>query len=54
MSTIQEIERAATGLEGEEPVEWDRQVEEDIAAARLDALADEAVADLRAGRTQPM
>jgi len=29
---------------------WDRQMEDDVAAGRLDALADEAVADLRAGR----
>jgi hypothetical protein len=29
---------------------WDRQIEDDTAAGRLDALADEALADLRAGR----
>ncbi len=29
---------------------WDRQIEDDIAAGRLDALADEALEDLRAGR----
>ncbi len=29
---------------------WDRQIEDDVAAGRLDALADEAVDDLRAGR----
>jgi hypothetical protein len=29
---------------------WDRQIEDDVAAGRLDALADEALGDLRAGR----
>jgi len=29
---------------------WDRQMEEDVAAGRLDALADEALDDLRSGR----
>ncbi|MBA2244560.1 MAG: hypothetical protein H0W11_06365 [Gemmatimonadetes bacterium] len=33
---------------------WDRQFEQDVAAGRLDALADEALADLRAGRTRPL
>ena len=30
---------------------WDRQVEQDVAAGRLDALAREALRDLGAGRT---
>ena len=29
---------------------WDRRIEEDATAGRLDALADEALDDLRAGR----
>ena len=29
---------------------WDRQMEDDVAAGRLDAFADEALNDLRAGR----
>ena len=29
---------------------WDRQIEDDVAAGRLDALANEALEDLRAGR----
>ncbi len=29
---------------------WDRQIEEDVASGRLDALADQAIADFRAGR----
>lgn len=66
MSTIQEIERAVTSLSSRELAEfrrwflefdaaaWDRQFDEDAAAGRLDALADEAIADLRAGRTRPL
>jgi hypothetical protein len=66
MSTIEEIETAVTKLRAEDLsrfrawfVEfdaraWDRQIEEDVAAGRLDALADEALADLRAGRTRPL
>ena len=33
---------------------WDRQIEEDAKAGRLDKLADQALADLRAGRTKPL
>jgi hypothetical protein len=29
---------------------WDRRIEDDVTAGRLDALADEALGDLRAGR----
>jgi hypothetical protein len=66
MSTIQEIERAVSELTPQElaefrqwfrefdAAEWDRQFEDDVAAGRLDALADEALADLRAGRTRPL
>lgn len=32
---------------------WDQQLEADVAAGRLDALADEALQDLRKGRTRP-
>lgn len=66
MSTIQEIERAVADLSPDELsrfrawfVEfdaraWDQQIEDDVAAGRLDALADEALADLREGRTRPL
>jgi hypothetical protein len=62
MGTAKEIEEALLRLS---PVEldafrawfadfdaaaWDRQMEDDIAAGRLDALADEAIGDLQAGR----
>jgi hypothetical protein len=62
MSTISEIERAIEGLPSEDlarfrawfaefdAAQWDRQFERDVAAGRLDALADEALSDLRQGR----
>ena len=62
MSTIKEIEEAVLRLSSKElaafrgwfaqldAAAWDRQIEEDIAAGRLDALADEALNDLREGR----
>ena len=33
---------------------WDRQIEDDIKAGRLDAIAEEVLADHRAGRTRPL
>jgi hypothetical protein len=62
MSTVQEIEDAIRQLPPEElaalrawfhefdAAAWDRQFEEDVAAGRLDALAAEALQDLREGR----
>ena len=62
MSTIQEIKRAVVGLSPEElagfrawflefdSATWDRQLKEDAAAGRLDALSEEALQDLRANR----
>jgi hypothetical protein len=32
--------------------EWDREIEEDVLAGRLDRLANEAIADHKAGRTK--
>ncbi|HZG44427.1 MAG TPA: hypothetical protein VEY93_15860 [Longimicrobium sp.] len=66
MNTLIEIERAIQGLSPEQLaqfrawfaefdwVAWDRELEDDIAAGRLDTLADEALANLRAGRTSPL
>ena len=34
--------------------EWDKEIEEDILAGRLDSLADEAIADHKAGRTKEL
>ena len=62
MGTIQEIEDAIQRLPAEELAElrawfadyaaaaWDRQFERDVEAGRLDALAEEALSDLREGR----
>jgi hypothetical protein len=62
MSTIHEIEDAVRGLpRGDlaafrawfaefDAQAWDQQIEEDVVAGRLDALANEALSDLREGR----
>jgi hypothetical protein len=61
MGTILEIESAISKLSREElstlrawfkefdAEAWDKQFEEDVQAGRLDALADEALRDLRKG-----
>lgn len=62
MSTVQEIEIAIQQLTPNELAvlrawfaefdaqQWDRQFKEDVATRRLDALAEEALEDFRAGR----
>ncbi len=62
MGTVQEIEEAVQRLPPADLTSfrtwfaefdagaWDRQFEQDVAAGRLDQLADEALADLREGR----
>lgn len=62
MSTISDIERAVEQLSPQESsafrawfaerdaVDWDRQMEADVAAGRLDALGEQALKDLRDGR----
>jgi hypothetical protein len=62
MSTIEQIEDAVRRLSAAELAEfrkwfaefdgavWDRQIENDVAAGRLDAFAEEALRDLREGR----
>jgi hypothetical protein len=62
VSTIKEIETAVSKLSTDELAAfrgwfaefdaeaWDRQFEQDVKAGRLDALADEAINDLRNGR----
>ncbi len=62
MSTIQEIENAVRHLSSDELAVfrawfaefdadlWDRQLEQDVAAGRLDKLAEEALTDAREGR----
>jgi hypothetical protein len=61
--TLHDIESAVAGLPPDELAKfrawfvefdadaWDRQIEVDVNAGRLDALAEEALEDLRAGRT---
>jgi hypothetical protein len=62
VGNIQEIEEAVLKLSPEDlaafrawfaefdAAAWDLQIERDISAGRLDALADEALEDLREGR----
>lgn len=62
MNTLQEIERAVSQLSPEDLAAFriwfaefdaairDRQLEADVAAGRLDALAEKALQDLKAGR----
>ena len=62
MSTVFEIEKAIQELSRNDltafrdwflefdAAAWDKQFEQDVAAGRLDALADEAIRDLREGR----
>jgi hypothetical protein len=66
MTTIEEIERAVERLKGDdfarfrdwfarlEADRFDRAIEADIKAGRLDKLADKALAHARAGRTKPL
>lgn len=66
MSTIEEIERAVERLSPDalrafrdwfaahDAAVWDRQFSEDVAAGKLDALAEEALAEHRAGRSTPL
>jgi hypothetical protein len=62
MSTVQDIENAIRQLSPEDLAafrtwfaafdaeQWDQQFEEDVAAGRLESLAQEAIQDLREGR----
>ena len=64
--TIEELERAVAGLPQEEldafaawfdafrEEAWDRRIVRDAKAGKLDALAQEALAEHRAGRTRPL
>ena len=66
MSTVTEIENAlrelpvpqardvATWLQEYLDEKWDREIETDIAAGKLDKLADQALAHYRAGRVKPL
>lgn len=66
MSTVHEIETAVSQLSREElwsfrdwfstfdAAAWDKQFEQHVAAGKLDALADEAIRDLREGRCRDL
>ncbi len=66
MSTVAEIEAAISRLTRQELVDfrdwfagfgadaWDRQFEADVHTGPLDALADEAIRDLREGRCRDL
>jgi hypothetical protein len=65
MSTVHEIEEAIERLPEAEffkltdwiskrfDVSWDRQIEDDVKAGRLDTLAEEALAEYKAGKCTP-
>ncbi len=62
MQTVQEIEQAVSRLSKSDLVSfrdwfekfdqaaWDKQFEKDVKSGKLDALADQAIADLEAGK----
>jgi len=64
MTAIEKLEREVRRLSREERSafrdwfrrydsdEWDREIEQDIRSGKLDALAEEAIADHEAGRTK--
>jgi hypothetical protein len=66
MSTVHEIETAVRKLSRQELLAfrdwftafdadaWDKQFEQDVAAGHLDALASEAIRDLREGRCRDL
>ena len=66
MTTVESITAAIAQLPAEQvaqirewlnerdEAEWDAQIERDERAGRLDALADRALAEYRAGRTRPL
>ena len=66
MSSVQEIQSAVSSLSSAElrafrawfarfdSDNWDQQFEEDVTNGRLDALADEALKDLREGRCRDL
>jgi hypothetical protein len=66
MKTVDELEQAVRQLSAEELAEfrrwfasfdaavWDAQLEADVAAGKLDALADEALDEFRQGRAKSL
>jgi len=66
MSKVKEIEQQVQALSAEELaqfrewfaefdwVAWDRQLERDVRAGKLDAMAEKALQDHAAGKTKPL
>jgi hypothetical protein len=66
MSTVAEIENALRALPVQDArtvadwlqeyldEQWDRQIEQDAKSGKLDKLAQEAVAEYKAGKTKPL
>ncbi|MBZ9873011.1 hypothetical protein LB542_19370 [Mesorhizobium sp. BR1-1-9] len=50
----EELKAFAAWFEALQADRWDRQIEADAKAGRLDKLAEQALADHRAGRTRPL
>ena len=50
----EEIEQVRVWLAERAAAEWDAQIERDEKAGKLDALAERALAEHRAGRTRPL
>lgn len=49
-----ELEAFSAWFEEFQAERWDRQVEADASAGKLDALANKALAEFRAGKTRPL
>jgi len=52
--TPQEREEFRAWYEAWDAAEWDRQLEADVAAGKLDRVAESAIAEYRAGHTRPL
>ena len=50
----EQVAQVRAWLKERDEAEWDAQIEQDERAGRLDALADRALAEHRAGRTRPL
>ena len=51
---LDQVAQVRAWLNERDEAEWDAQIEQDERAGRLDALADRALAEYRAGRTRPL
>ncbi len=52
--SLDELEQFRAWFETFDAARWDRELERDVESGALDALADEALADHRAGRSKPL